>query len=50
MLLSDTDNIRDVIAFPKTQKFIDPLFESPSKVTQEQLAELHLEITEKDNE
>ena len=50
MLLSDTDNIRDVIAFPKTQKFIDPLFESPSKVTAEQLAELHLEIIEKDNE
>ena len=50
MLLSDTDNIRDVIAFPKTQKFIDPLFESPSKVTQEQLAELHLETIEKDNE
>ena len=50
MLLSDTDNIRDVIAFPKTQKFIDPLFESPSKVTQEQLTELHLETIEKDNE
>ena len=50
MFLSDTDNIRDVIAFPKTQKFIDPLFESPSKVTQEQLTELHLETIEKDNE
>ena len=46
MVLLGTDNIRDVIAFPKTQNAIDPLFEAPDSVEAEQLKELHIEITE----
>ena len=44
MVLTDRDNIRDVIAFPKTQSGIDPLFEAPGPVDDSQLKELHLRI------
>ncbi|MCH2307802.1 MAG: aspartate--tRNA ligase [SAR202 cluster bacterium] len=44
MLLSDKNNIREVIAFPKTQNAIDPLFESPSNVSDSQLKELEIEF------
>ena len=49
MLLSGTENIRDVIAFPKTQSGFDPLFESPSELTSEQLAELGITIKKPEN-
>ena len=49
MLLSGTDNIRDVIAFPKTQSGFDPLFESPSQLTTEQLNELGISIKKSEN-
>ena len=39
MLLSRGDSIRDVIAFPKTQKGSCPLTEAPSEVSPEQLLE-----------
>ncbi|HVX00900.1 MAG TPA: amino acid--tRNA ligase-related protein, partial [Candidatus Babeliaceae bacterium] len=42
MLLSGTDNIRDVIAFPKTQKGSDLMMQTPSPATQKQLDELHI--------
>lgn len=42
MILTQTENIRDVIAFPKTQKASDLMMESPSAVTKEQLKELHI--------
>jgi aspartyl-tRNA synthetase len=42
MILTKTDNIRDVIAFPKTQKASDLMLECPSKVASEQLKELKL--------
>lgn len=42
MILSKTENIRDVIAFPKTQKASDLMLECPSKVAPEQLKELKL--------
>lgn len=42
MLIAETDNIRDVIAFPKTQKGCDLMMESPSSVAKEQLRELKL--------
>lgn len=42
MLLTDTENIRDVIAFPKTQRGQCLLTDAPSCVDQEQLNELNL--------
>ena len=44
MTLIGNDNIRDVIAFPKTQTGVDPLFEAPGPADQEQLDELHLAV------
>lgn len=44
MVLSDTDNIRDVIAFPKTQKASDLMLEAPSTIAHEQLTELKINI------
>lgn len=41
-LLCGAESIRDVIAFPKTQKATCPLTEAPSFVAPQQLAELHL--------
>lgn len=46
MLLSGTDSIRDVIAFPKNQAASCPLTSAPSAVDQDQLQELCLEMTE----
>lgn len=46
MLLSKANSIRDVIAFPKTQKATCPLTDAPSSATQEQLQELHIRIKE----
>lgn len=43
MVLSETDNIRDVIAFPKTQKASDVMMECPSCVDPKQLKELKIE-------
>ncbi len=40
------DNIRDVIAFPKTQKGQDMMCDTPSEVTQQQLEELGIKIVE----
>ena len=40
MMLTGTDNIRDVIAFPKTQSLLDLLFDAPSEVDQTQLDEV----------
>ncbi len=44
-LLYNAPSIRDVIAFPKTQKAVCPLTDAPSSVTDKQLKELHLKIT-----
>ncbi len=38
------DSIRDVIAFPKTQRGQDLLVETPSQVTEKQLRELHIKL------
>jgi aspartyl-tRNA synthetase len=42
MLLTGRDSIRDVIAFPKTQKATCPLTEAPASVERKQLTELYL--------
>ncbi len=49
MLLAGTENIRDVIAFPKTQSGFDPLFESPSPLSKEQLNELCIDVIKSEN-
>lgn len=43
-LLLGVDSIREVIAFPKTQKGSCPMTNAPSKVHPKQLKELHLQI------
>lgn len=50
MVLTGRDNIRDVIAFPKTQSGFDPLFEAPNVVEQNHLDELHISITAQDGD
>lgn len=44
MLLSGAKSIRDVIAFPKTQKASCLLMEAPSSVTTSQLNDLHIKL------
>ena len=48
MLVTDTTNIRDVIAFPKTQSAACLLTDAPSKVDKEQLEELKIISTHKE--
>jgi aspartyl-tRNA synthetase len=45
MHLCGTENIRDVIAFPKTQVGADLMTRAPSSATDKQLAELHVKST-----
>ena len=42
MILAGRDTIRDVIAFPKTQKATCPLTEAPATVSRKQLTELYI--------
>ena len=44
MMLANRDNIRDVIAFPKTQNGVDPLFGAPGSIDGAQLEELGLKL------
>ncbi len=46
MLMGGLENIRDVIAFPKTQSAVCMLTESPSSITQQQLNEAHISLKE----
>ena len=48
MLFAGLDNIRDCIAFPKTQKAYDMMTEAPNKVDTIQLEELAIESTVED--
>jgi aspartyl-tRNA synthetase len=44
MMLGGTDNIRDVIAFPKTQSMSDLMLGAPSEVDSQQLDELRIRV------
>ena len=48
MLVNKTSSIRDVIAFPKTQRAQCPLTKAPSEASAEQLRELGLRLREKE--
>tara|TARA_B100001964_G_scaffold31454_1_gene32718 strand:- start:3115 stop:4875 length:1761 start_codon:yes stop_codon:yes gene_type:complete len=50
MLLAKTNNIRDVIAFPKTTSATSLMDDSPSSVSDDQLKELNISIIPKDKE
>ena len=50
MLLTDTSNIRDVIAFPKTQSASCLLTDAPNSVDVDQLEELFIESTHKEED
>ncbi len=50
MLLCQTENIKDVVAFPKTQSASDLMSEAPSAVSSEQLTELGIKLKEIANE
>ncbi len=44
MAIVETDNIRDVVAFPKTQSHQDLMLGAPSPVDPKQLEELHIQV------
>lgn len=44
MLIAEASNIREVIAFPKNKRARDLLMRSPSKVTEEQLKDVHIRL------
>ena len=50
MLLAGEESIREIITFPMNQKAQDLMMGAPSEVTQKQLDELHIAITEKEDE
>ena len=50
MLLADSDNIREVIAFPKNKKARDVMMNAPSIVTDKQLEDVHIRFTEQEEE
>lgn len=45
MLIADSQNIREIIAFPKNKKARDLLMRAPSKVSEQQLKDVHINIT-----
>ena len=46
MLLAGEANIREVTAFPKTQRAIDLMTNAPSEISPRQLEELHIRIVD----
>ena len=46
MLIANTQNIREVIAFPKNKKARDAMMNAPSRVEGKQLKDVHIKIDE----
>jgi aspartyl-tRNA synthetase len=44
MLLTGAESLRDVIAFPKTQRAVDLMSDAPTAVTNQQLVDLHIAV------
>ncbi len=44
MLIADTQNIREIIAFPKNKKARDAMMNAPSRVDEQQLKDVHIKI------
>lgn len=49
MLIADSQNIREIIAFPKNKKARDLLMRAPSIVTQQQLKDVHIQLDLEEN-
>ena len=47
MLIANTQNIREVIAFPKNKRARDLLMNAPSKVSKQQLDDVHIKLLER---
>ena len=50
MLIADSTNIREVIAFPKNKKARDLLMRAPSVVSKQQLDDVHIQIKEREKD
>ena len=50
MVLEDTENIRDIVAFPKNGSGVDLMMNSPSSVDDYQISDCHLQLVEPDEE
>jgi len=48
-MMAGVDQIRDVIAFPKTQRGQDLLIDTPTPVTEQQLRDLHIRVRPTDS-
>ena len=48
MLIANSQNIREIIAFPKNKKARDAMMNAPSRVDEQQLKDVHIRIVEKE--
>ena len=44
MLIADSQNIREIIAFPKNKRARDLLMQAPSVVSEKQLEDVHIKV------
>ena len=49
-VLTNEPDIREVIAFPKTKSAADPMMGAPRPISGQQLSELHIAVTEIEEE